>query len=289
MRIGRLVVIGVGLIGGSLALKLKQLGLVDQVVGYGRCEQNLAKAIELGVIDQFETDIAQAVKGADLVVLAVPLAAIAPIYAQIEPHLSAETVVTDVGSAKSSVVNAVIEQLGTYPKQFVPGHPIAGREKSGVEAVEADLFLNHRVILTPRDDTNPESVALVEQVWTAVGAEVSMMSASFHDEVFAATSHLPHMLAFALVDMLNEHQELGNVFQYTAGGFRDFTRIASSDATMWRDIAIQNSSAIVKWIGEYQAELSRLTQLIEQQDGQALYQLFADAKTARDHHIVNKS
>ncbi|WP_044406162.1 prephenate dehydrogenase [Thiomicrospira microaerophila] len=288
MHLQRLTVIGVGLIGGSFALKLKQLGRVVDVVGYGRNTQNLEKAVELGVIDRYASSLADAVQDADLVVLAVPLASIAPIYAQIATYLKPDAIVTDVGSAKASVVEQIETQLGFKPAQFVPGHPIAGREKSGVEAVEADLYQNHRVILTPQDYTNTDAVNKVESLWQAVGAQVTRMTATYHDEVFAATSHLPHLLAFALVDMLNEHSELGNVFQYTAGGFRDFTRIASSDATMWRDIALQNASAIVKWLAAYQVELTKLSQLIEQQQGNQLYDLFADAKAARDKHIINK-
>ncbi|MBE0493371.1 MAG: prephenate dehydrogenase/arogenate dehydrogenase family protein [Thiomicrospira sp.] len=289
MRIGRLCVIGVGLIGGSFALKLKQLGLVDEVVGYGHRVENLEKAVALGVIDRYETDVTLAVKGADLVMLAVPLGVIGSLFAEIEPHLDAKTIVTDAGSAKDSVIKDIIEKVGGCPPNFVPGHPIAGREKSGVEAVDADLYQNHRVILTPTETTNESAVELVQTLWSEVGANVSLMAASFHDEVFAATSHLPHMLAFALVDMLNEHAELGNVFQYTAGGFRDFTRIASSDATMWRDIALHNSVALVKWLNAYQAELQTLTQLIESQDGPALFALFDQAKTARDQHILHRN
>lgn len=287
MRIGRLCVIGVGLIGGSFALKLKQLGLVDEIVGYGHRVENLEKAVALGVIDRYETDVTLAVKDADLVMLSVPLGAIGSLFAEIAPHLNSKTIVTDAGSAKDSVIKDIVEKLGTCPPNFVPGHPIAGREKSGVEAVEADLYQNHRVILTPTETTRESAVDLVKSLWTSVGANVSLMAPAFHDEVFAATSHLPHMLAFALVDMLNEHAELGNVFQYTAGGFRDFTRIASSDATMWRDIALHNSTALVKWLNEYQTELQRLTQLIESKDGPALFALFDQAKAARDQHILN--
>jgi prephenate dehydrogenase len=288
MTLKRLTIVGVGLIGGSFALKLKQLGLVNEVVGFGHREENLQKAVQLAVIDRYETDLAQAVAGADLVVLSVPIGVIGQIYAQMQPHLAPDAIVTDVGSAKGSVIADVTAALGECPALFVPGHPIAGREKSGVGAVEADLYLNHRVILTPTENTNKQALEQVQALWSAVGAKVSVMTAQFHDEIFAATSHLPHMLAFALVDMLNEHDELGNVFQYTAGGFRDFTRIASSDATMWRDIAVHNSEAIVKWLNEYQAELARLTALIQRQDGEALFTLFREAKAARDHHIVNK-
>lgn len=288
MKLAKLCVIGVGLIGGSFALKLKQLNRVDQVIGFGRNQENLKKAQQLGIIDGYTDDIALAVKDAGLVVLAVPIATIATIYAQIQPYLTSDTVVTDVGSAKSSVISAIEQTMGYVPSQFVPGHPIAGREKSGVEAVEAELFNQHRVILTPLENTNQQALSLVRELWQLVGAEVTEMSAQFHDDVFAATSHLPHMLAFALVDMLNEHSELGNVFQYTAGGFRDFSRIASSDATMWRDIALNNSAAISKWIQEYQNELTKLTSLIENQDAEGLFTLFSKAKSARDQHILNK-
>ena len=288
MKLNKLCVIGVGLIGGSFALKLKQLGLVEKVVGYGRNRDNLQTAVDMGVIDHAAESLQAAVEGADLVVLAVPIASIAEIYAQIYPHLSSDTLVTDVGSAKTSVIESVQRALGEMPPNFVPGHPIAGREKSGVEAVEADLYQNHRVILTPLEKTNKQAVQTVRELWQAVGAEVTEMSSRFHDEVFAATSHLPHMLAFALVDMLNEHSELGNVFQYTAGGFRDFTRIASSDATMWRDIAVNNGDAIVKWIEEYQRELSKLSALISDKNADALFELFSDAKAARDKHIVKR-
>ena len=285
----RLTVIGVGLIGGSFALKLKQLGLVNEVVGCGRNQANLARAIELGVIDKAETDPTLAVAGAELVVLAVPLGSIAPIYKQIHSFLNHDAIVTDMGSAKASVIAEIAGLLGECPANFVPGHPIAGRELSGVEAADSDLYQQHRVILTPLSHTNTAAITRVEQLWQAVGARVSVMTANYHDEVFAATSHLPHMLAFALVDMLNDHPELGNVFQYTAGGFRDFTRIASSDAAMWRDIAVQNHSAILKWLDAYQAELNKLAQLLKAQNAAELQQLFTAAKKARDAHIVNRA
>jgi prephenate dehydrogenase len=259
------------------------------VVGCGRNRDNLIRAIELGVIDRAESDPTLAVADADLVILAVPLGSIAPIYKRIQPYLSRNAIVTDVGSAKASVISEIAGLLGECPANFVPGHPIAGRERSGVEAADSELYQQHRVILTPLTHTNTEAITQVSQLWQAVGAQVSMMTASYHDEVFAATSHLPHLLAFALVDMLNEHPELGNVFQYTAGGFRDFTRIASSDAAMWRDIAIQNHSAILKWLEAYQAELDKLAELLKKQDATELHQLFTAAKTARDAHIVSRA
>lgn len=287
-KVQRLTVIGVGLIGGSFALKLKQLGLVNEVVGFGRNADHLARAIALGVIDRAELDIIKAVTGADVVILAVPIASIAPIYQHIYPHLTPNTLVTDVGSAKASVIHEITSLLGHCPSRFVPGHPIAGRERSGVDAVDSELYQEQRVIITPLNTTDRNAVALIAALWQATGARVSEMTPDQHDEVFAATSHLPHMLAFALVDMLNEHPELGNVFQYTAGGFRDFTRIASSDATMWRDIALQNDSAILKWIDAYQSELSKLSDLIATKNAEKLYRLFDSAKTARETHIVKR-
>lgn len=287
-KLNKITVIGVGLIGGSFAKGLKQLGYVEKMVGYGRHESVLQQAVKLGVIDCYETDMALAVKDADLVLIAVPLGAMTSIMSQLKPHLTSEMILTDVGSSKTSVVDAVKACFGEIPSQFIAGHPIAGKEKSGVEAACVDLFKNHKVILTPTDETSSSAIKLVTDLWRKLGAEVSEMTPEYHDEVLAATSHLPHLLAFGLVDLLNDHAELGNVFQYTAGGFRDFTRIASSDATMWRDIALNNSSAISKWLKHYQAEIAHLIELVDNQQGDALYDLFDQAKTARDTHILKK-
>ncbi|BBP43588.1 prephenate dehydrogenase [Thiosulfativibrio zosterae] len=286
--IDKLTVVGVGLIGGSFALALKQTGLVKNIVGFGQNEANLKTAVALGVIDSYSLSMESAVKGADLVMLAVPLGAMASSLQAMQPFLEPQTIVTDAGSAKMAVIRAVESVYGKVPANFVPGHPIAGKEKSGVTAADAMLYQKHRVILTPLADTNPAAVELVRQLWLACGALVTEMPSHVHDEVFAATSHLPHILAFGLVDMLNEHKELGDIFQYTAGGFRDFTRIASSDATMWRDIALTNSDAVLKWLENYQQALRHMSELIQKQDGDALYKLFASAKAARDAHIVNK-
>ncbi len=285
--LAKITVIGVGLIGGSFAKGLKEAGLVKTVFGFGKREVNLQKAVELGVIDAYSTDIQTAVQDSDLIMLSVPLSVMEQMMKEMKPYLKEGVIITDAGSAKSSVIQAAQSVFGTLPARFVPGHPIAGKEKSGVEAADAELFIAHRVILTPTEQTDDSAVALVTQLWQALGANVESMSAQHHDEIFAATSHLPHLLAFSLVDMLNEHQELGNVFPYTAGGFRDFTRIASSDATMWRDISVENSTAIVKWLKEYQASLSQLTEMVEKQDSQGLQQLFLGAKQARDQHIKN--
>jgi len=287
-KLNKITIVGVGLIGGSFAKGLKQLGYANTIIGYGRHLEPLKQAVALGVIDDYEMDLATAVKGADLVLMAVPLGAMPDLMMQIKPHLTAEMILTDVGSAKTMVLSAVKKSFGEIPAQFVAGHPIAGKEKSGVEAACADLFQDHRVILTPTSETDSHAIKVVTELWQVLGAEVSKMTPEYHDEVLAATSHLPHLLAFGLVDLLNDHKELGNVVQYTAGGFRDFTRIASSDATMWRDIALTNSTAISQWLKNYQAELSHIIDLVDNHQGEALYQLFDKAKKARDTHILKK-
>ncbi len=285
MPFAKITVIGVGLIGGSFAKGLKEAGLAQTVFGFGHNESNLKKAVALGVVDAYSTDIETAVQDSDLILLSVPLGVMKSLLLQMKPYLKEGVIITDAGSAKGSVIAAVQSVFGAVPANFVPGHPIAGKERSGVEAAEASLFIDHRVILTPLETTSTEAIQQVTQLWQVLGANVESMSAQQHDEIFAATSHLPHLLAFSLVDMLNEHQELGNVFPYTAGGFRDFTRIASSDAIMWRDISIENSTAIVKWLKQYQSKMTALTEMVENRDSEALQQLFVNAKQARDKHI----
>jgi len=287
-KLNKITIVGVGLIGGSFALGLKKANLAKEIVGFGRNETNLKKAVSLGVIDSYTDDINKAVADSDLVFLAVPLGAMQSSLEAMKPYLSAETIITDGGSSKSSVILAAQEVFGELPKSFVPGHPIAGKEQSGVGAADADLYVDHRVILTPTQNTSENALATVTSLWASLGAKVESMTPMQHDEIFAATSHLPHLLAFALVDLLNEHEELGDVFQYTAGGFRDFTRIASSDAEMWRDIAVYNAEAIVKWLKNYGGAIQELTTLVENKDKDALYKLFSEAKQARDRHIVNR-
>ena len=286
--LNKVTIIGVGLIGGSFAQGIRKAGLASEIVGFGRNTKNLETAVDLGVIDSYTDNIEVAVSDSDLVFIAVPLGAMESIMTLMKPFLADKTIITDGGSAKSSVISAAKKVFGNLPQNFVPGHPIAGKEQSGVEAAEADLYLNHRVILTPTSQSAEEAVETVNALWSALGANVEIMSAEQHDEIFAATSHLPHLLAFGLVDLLNEHQELGDVFQYTAGGFRDFTRIASSDAEMWRDISVYNSEAIVKWLKNYAESIETLSQLVESQDKDKLFKLYKDAKTARDTHLLKK-
>jgi prephenate dehydrogenase len=286
IKFDKITIIGVGLIGGSFAKGLKKAGLVEEVVGFGRSQSNLKKAVDLEVIDRFTDDIADAVSGSELVFLAVPLGVMADSFEAIKPHLAKNAIVTDAGSSKSSVVLSAQQALAEKFSCFVPGHPIAGKEQSGVEAADEALYVNHRVILTPIEQTNQTALTIVEEIWSLLGANVEQMAPQQHDEIFAATSHLPHLLAFGLVEMLHEHPELGNVFHYTAGGFKDFTRIASSDAEMWRDIAVYNSDAIVKWLKNYGVAIQQLAELVENKDAEALYNLFSEAKQARDEHIL---
>ena len=281
--IQRLCIIGVGLIGGSLARALREMGEVGEVIGCGRGEANLQMAVRLGVIDRYDLDPARAVAGADVVVIAVPLGAIEPVLRSIVPHLAADAVVTDVGSAKSSVVADVARVYGQIPPNFVPGHPIAGTENSGVEASFATLFQRRRVILTPLVETAAAAHGLIKQMWELTGAEVVDMGVRHHDAVLAATSHLPHLLAYTLVDTLARLDDRAEIFRYAAGGFRDFTRIASSDPTMWRDICVANREQLLEMIALFNADLAQLAEAIRNDDRAAILATFQQAKRARDN------
>lgn len=285
--IHQLTIIGVGLIGGSLARALKEAGYCQAVVGCSRDETHLQKAVELGVIDRYSTDIGEAVQGADVVLLAVPLGAMQSCFAAMMGHLSPDAVITDAGSSKASVVEAAKAAFGELPKGFVPGHPIAGNEKSGVEASFADLYRDRRVILTPLPSSSDEAVSKVTAMWEKAGATVDLMEVQHHDEVLAATSHLPHMLAYGLVDTLVSMDESEEIFRFAAGGFRDFTRIASSDPVVWRDICIANQPALLEVMERFQADLEKLTELVRAGDGAALGEIFQRAKAARDRFMVD--
>lgn len=281
--INRLAIIGIGLIGGSLSLALKQAGSVKHVVGFSRKASTRSEAMSLGVIDSAVSSIADAIQNADIVVLAVPVGAIADALISIAPYVKDNMIITDVGSVKSQVVDAAKLALGDKFRQFVPGHPIAGTEKSGPSAAFAELYQEHRVVLTPTEQTDELAIKKVRNMWKAAGAEVSIMTAEHHDDVLAATSHLPHLLAFNLVDMLaEESDDVAEVLRYAAGGFRDFSRIASSDPEMWRDISLTNSTAILSLLKKYQHQMSLLQQAIEQQDADYLIAVFERAKQARD-------
>ncbi len=282
----RLCIVGVGLIGGSLARALRAAGASGEIVGHGRDAGHLQRAVELGVIDRYATDPVAAARGADLVVLATPLGAMRALFAALAGHLDDGCVVTDVGSSKGSVVADARAGLGAELGRFVPGHPIAGTEKSGVEASFAELFRDRRVILTPLAENPPAAVARVRALWEAAGSEVAEMSVAHHDLVLAATSHLPHMLAYTLVDTLARMHDKDEIFGYAAGGFRDFTRIASSDPVMWRDVCVANRDAILGMIERFQADLALLADAIRDGDQALISEVFERAKRARDRHAA---
>jgi prephenate dehydrogenase len=283
--IDKLAIIGVGLIGGSMARALREEGAVREVVGCGRSRPNLERAVALGVIDHYTHDVGAAVEGADFVLVAVPLGAMHSTFRAMRGRLAQHAVITDVGSAKASVVRDAGDAFGAVPPRFVPGHPIAGTERSGVEASFPGLFRNRRVILTPLAGTDPDAVERVAWAWRRCGAAVTRMSVEHHDEVLAATSHLPHMLAFGLVDALARMKENEEIFRYAAGGFRDFTRIASSNPVMWRDICIANREALSAMLEAFSAEMTDLAGTIRRGDGDHLLEIFGRAKAARDRFV----
>lgn len=275
------LIVGLGLIGASFGKALR-LANAAYVLGYDITPGVPERAIELGVIDDIIVDLS-AVKAVDVIVLAVPVKAMQSLVVQLACAIETATVLTDVGSVKGEVVAQVERALGYLPSCFVPGHPIAGAEKSGVDAAQADLFERHLHILTPLVDTSDEALALATSLWQQVGADVVTMAVEQHDEVLAATSHLPHLLAFSLVDTLARESENREIFRYAAGGFRDFTRIAASDPTMWHDVFLTNQHATLKILRKFQADLSMLEHAIEQSDGDLLKTVFRRAKSARDY------
>ena len=286
--LGKVVVCGVGLIGGSFARALRQAGVAHEFVGIGRTAAALATAQTLGLIDRTATDWADALRQADLVLLAMPVSHTAAVLTQLAPHLEPQTVVTDAGSTKQDVIAAARAVLGTKIDQFIPGHPIAGAEKSGAAAAQADLYRDRRVILTPLPENPAVSIARVTDAWTACGATVSTLTAEAHDAIFAAVSHLPHLLAYALVHEFAQRDNAAQLFDFAAGGFRDFTRIASSHPEMWRDICLANRRALIHELDAYQAELMRVRVLLASADGPALEALFDRARTTRDTWLASR-
>ncbi|HEY0289050.1 MAG TPA: bifunctional prephenate dehydrogenase/3-phosphoshikimate 1-carboxyvinyltransferase [Pseudomonas sp.] len=281
--IGRLVVVGLGLIGGSFAKGLRESGLCREVVGVDLDPQSRKLAVELGVVDRCEDNLAAACVGADVIQLAVPILAMEKLLGMLATLDLGNAVLTDVGSAKGNVVRAAREAFGAMPTRFVPGHPIAGSEQSGVEASNAQLFRRHKVILTPLEGTDPAALALVDHLWSALGADVEHMQVERHDEVLAATSHLPHLLAFGLVDSLAKRNENLEIFRYAAGGFRDFTRIAGSDPVMWHDIFLANREAVLRTLDTFRSDLDALRDAVDAGDGHQLLGVFTRARMAREH------
>ena len=283
----RLCVIGTGLIGGSIARAARVQGLCQEVVAFGREKNlpNLQLAKQLGVIDQFYTDIAAALEGSDFVMIATPVGSMQSIFELIKPYWNGQALYSDAGSTKASVVAAVNAVFGYVPNNFVPAHPIAGAERSGVDASDAELFKNRRLIITPLNDTNPQAVDKLSRFWQQIGSSVSVMSVEHHDTVLAATSHLPHLLAFALVGLLGRKDEQREIFRYAAGGFKDFSRIASSDPTMWMDICLANKQEIIPLLQQFKAELNTIEQALAADQGQQLFDTFTYARNARQRFL----
>lgn len=277
----KIAIFGVGLIGGSFALALKKAGAVEQIVGVGRSAATLARARALGIIDLADTSVEQAVRGADLILIAAPVAQTTAILASIQPHLQPGTVVTDAGSTKADVVAAARNALGAKVGQFVPGHPIAGREVNGPDAAIADLYVGKKVVLTTLPENTRHDVARVADAWQQCGAIIHRLTPQQHDGVFAAVSHLPHLLAYALVDDIAKKPHADLLFEYAASGFRDFTRIAASSPEMWRDISLANQSALLMELDSYMAQLAQLHSLLAAGDGAALEAVYANAQHAR--------
>jgi len=284
LQLDKVVVIGVGLIGGSFALALRSAGAVRRLVGVGRTSGSISRALALGVIDEGTEDMAAA-RGADLVLIATPVGQVVSVMRALAPHLGDQTVVTDAGSTKRDVVQHAKNHLGGALERFVPGHPIAGAEQSGVEAASATLYQRHKVVLTPLPQTSASAIDTVQSAWEACGAAVQRMQPQQHDEIFAAVSHLPHLLAYALVDHVAGHANAGQLFEHAAGGFRDFTRIASSHPEMWRDICIANRDALLRELSRYEATLARLRAILEREDAPALEALFERARAARNRWL----
>ena len=280
--INRLVILGLGLIGGSLAKAAKERGLVNEVHAWGHREASLKAGLELGIIDAYHLDFDQALVDADVVVVATPTKIAEQVLIDVLDRVDEKTVVTDVASVKGNLCEAARRHCGRDPKNLVLAHPIAGSEKSGVTAANSQLFVDHRVILTPVAETDGIALELISQLWENVGAEVVHMPVEEHDRVLAATSHLPHVLAYALVDALVSLESRQAVFRFAAGGFRDFTRIASSSPQMWHDIVLANKSALLETIDLFTEHLATMRQQIENNDGDALLTTFERAKQARD-------
>ena len=281
--INKITIIGVGLIGGSLAKAIKENNLAKVVFGFGRDLNRLEKAKKANVIDQFSINLKDAINDSDIVIIATPVGSFKEILSEIKPFLTSKIVISDVGSTKTNIASIVSQTLGDYSNCFIPAHPIAGKEKSGFEASESNLFNNRKVIITPLETSSPDSINLIQKMWEGTGADVDFMSPESHDELLGMTSHLPHMLAFSLVNYLISKNPSASI--YAAGGFKDFSRIASGDAVMWRDICIQNKDQIISHIKGYQKTLNSLVDAIENENSDELDLLFTSAKKTRDSWI----
>ncbi len=279
--IHHLTIIGVGLIGGSLAKALRFENTVGHITGFGRTESSLQRAQALGVVDSWSLDLGTAVEQAEVVVIASPVNAISSTFQKLKSCLGDNAIVTDAGSVKGPIVDAAVSGLGDKIVNFVPGHPIAGKEQSGVDAASATLFKGHRTILTPIANTGTEAISTVKDMWETIGAEVVFMEPSVHDELLALTSHLPHALAFILVDLLSRQTNPEDSFDLSAGGFYDITRIASGDPVMWRDIFLSNQQAVLQRLTEFSTAIANLAELINDCDSHGLEQMFKHSNEVR--------
>ena len=281
--IKKITIIGVGLIGGSLAKAIKNNNLAEVVFGFGRNLSRLEVAQKSNIIDQYSIDISEALDGASIVVIATPVGTFESILRELKPYITEGMIITDVGSTKTGIAKSAREILVEMASCFVPAHPIAGKEKSGFKSSDAELFLNKKVIITPLEINTDKTISSLKKLWEEVGADVDFMSAESHDELLGMTSHLPHMLAFSLVNYLITQNPSASI--YAAGGFKDFSRIASGDAVMWRDICLNNRDQIIAHIKSYQETLSALVDAIDNQDKDKLESFFRDAKTTRDSWV----
>ncbi len=282
----RMLVIGLGLIGGSLASAIRQSTCCRTVLGSSRSAETVSKAVARGVVDRADIELLPLVdelQAGDVVVIATPTLSVRIVLEQLRAAVQRGVIITDVASVKGSVVEDARAVFGEVPATFIPGHPIAGSEKSGIDAMNPQLFLRHEVILTPLPHSDRQAVDTVSALWRTAGANVSVMAVEEHDAVLSLTSHLPHMLAYTLVDTLAQRSQNNEIFRYAAGGFRDFTRIAGSDPTMWHDIAIANRDALLQGLADFEQHLADLRNAIRDRDGSHLFEVFSRAKQARDY------
>jgi prephenate dehydrogenase len=287
-RIKRLVIVGVGLIGGSLASSLKKLHLVDEIIGVGRSEENLITAHKMGLLDLYLTDPESIPSDADMVLIAVPVAQTKLVFEVVARKVSNTAIITDVGSTKEDIISIAREALGNSFGRFVPAHPIAGGEKNGAIAASDDLFLDKNVVLTPVDGTSESAVDIVERMWRSVGANIIRLDASSHDVIFSAVSHLPHVVSFALVSMLAARSDSQQLFSFAASGFRDFSRIAGSSPEMWKDICQSNKDKVLSDISDFKNVLEKIEQMMRGGDFGSLLDMFQQASDARNKWAERK-
>lgn len=287
-QVDQLTILAPGLIGGSLGKAIKRHGFARRVVGWGRRETSLQAALQCGAIDQYHLNLASAIQGSDIVVMATPPRATAALLPQLADVVHSDTIITDVTSVKGHVLRAARAAFGAIPPNLVLGHPIAGSERQGIQAAQENLFDGHWVILTPSHETSVRALERVTALWESTGAMVTTLSVDVHDEYLAASSHLPHLLAFAFIDALSNHAQKSEVFRFTGGGFRDFTRIASSDPHLWQEIMLTNDKAIIPAIDQVMQQLSVLRDAIESGDAATLTHCFERAKSVRDRLVGDR-